>query len=1116
MTGGIVCRAATPFRVVDTLTVAEGSTLSEIAAAAFPMAQPCHLRVAVGDMVVPPEVWHLTRPRAGHPVVVRLVPTDNDVMRTVLMVTVVVAALAISAGALGPAGLAIGGELFAAGSTSAQLLSGGVLIAGNLLINELVPTSQRDEGTSSPSAALQGWRNVAQPNGVIPCVLGRHRMAPVYAARPYTQSDGYSQSVVALFLLGHGPVDISDIRIADTPIEQITSLAYETRQGFGSEPPISLYPRQVIEDSLKINLTNQVGAQVRTSAEATLIECEIMFPGGLFRVDERGRRKATEVDISLRYRRVGEVSWTTGGNQKFFDSNEKTIWRPIVISVPLGRYDIELTRTTADHKSSDQISSKTVWTVMRSIRAEHPIAAGTPLGLIAAAGNVSDQLGGQIAELNCMVASIIPDWDSATGTWISRTTSNPASLFRWVLQGPPAAFPLADDEIDIVGLQEWHEFCADKGLEYNKIHDGSMSMLDVLRDVAAAGRATPHDTGDKWSVVVDRTKSVVTGHISPRNSWNFSGERPYVELPDAFRVQFRDETNGYKNAEMVIPFPGVELADVEVTEALSLPGVTHPTQVWRTARWRQYQLIHRRDTWTVSQDFEALANTRGDLVMLSHDVLDRTMLTARVVGVDGDRCQIDNPVVMDAASSYAARFRLSDGTSIFRGLETIAGESNIIKLSGGAGVPAAGDLAFIGPSSRVSFEAVIKDIEISENLVHRITLVDHAPIIEQLTDTESPPPWLGQAGIIVALSDEPAVPVILQIVSGQLAADPGDSLVVVSVGPGIGSRPIDHYELDHRLVGDPLFTTIVGAAGETTLEIDSVYAFGDTIEVRVRAIGSGGTASPYTEIVEHAVAADDIIVPSLSSFSGVRLGGGEYRYTWAVSTPTPPPAVATVVGIKAAYGRGRLTLWSELTAIGPTLATSPTDVGAPVFEESYTFGGRAVSDFGELGAETIVTPALVNLLTGSDNPGTWPIWAQAGVTLGSAVADPGAGSGVARPLTFTATNSYYYGNYSLPSGNTNGRTFTASVWLRAPAGKAQIGLVINDSISLGSLIVNLTSSWQRFSVSHTYASSGTRVALGLENRAGVVAGLNDAAGDVEVWGGMISETTSIQTYQRIA
>lgn len=840
-----------PVGEVRRLAVAPGTTLAAIAAEAFPALPPERLRVAIGDELVPPAMWSRIRPKPGAVVVVRAV-AGNDNLATVLQVAVVVAAVAISAGALGPAGLAIGGSLFAGGSVSASLLAAGVSIAGAYLVNALVPAREENNRRGSPTAALQGWQNQANFNGVIPRVLGTHRFAPPYAAMPYTQVPGdsaTSQTMTAAFLFGYGPLLIEDIRVGETAIDELDAITYEVREGHPGDLPLTLYTEQVREERVATDLTANLVVTRTTAADTEEIEIEVVYPAGLYALDVDGNFEATDWDARVRYRLAGTSGWIEGLPYHLSQATEGTLWVSYRFAVPRGRYDVEVMRTTADTNSTDRSQKRAQWTVMRSWRFAYPIASADPLALMAVTVRTSGQLGGRLDQLNALVTSICPDYDAASGTWINRPTRNPASLFRHVLQSSANAYPLPDTGIDLAALAEWHVYCDAHGLAYNRVHDGEDSLLEVLTDVAAAGRATPLDAGDVWTVVVDRPKTLVAAHVSPRNSWGFEGTRSYGRLPDGFRVKFRDETAGYESAERVIPFPGITDADVVVTESLQLPGVTDPDQIWREARRRQYELLARRDTYTVSQDFEAMSVQRGDLVALSHDVLDRTMISARVVAVNGNSVTLDADFEMVAAGSYAARFRTADGTSYLRSVATVAGATRTLALLGGGTLPAAGDLVMVGPASRATFEAVVKSVEVSDRLTCRLTLVDHAPEIEAQADADAPPTWGLPQATLDDLPDNPLTPTIVSVTFGTPSG--GFVPVIVTLAAAAESLAVASYELDHReeVISPPSFgawATVTGAG--PTITVAGIYAAGETVNVRARAVGVRGGESPDTAI----------------------------------------------------------------------------------------------------------------------------------------------------------------------------------------------------------------------------------------------------------------------------
>ncbi len=205
-------------------------------------------------------------------------------------------------------------------------------------------------------------------------------------------------------------------------------------------------------------------------------------------------------------------------------------------------------------------------------------------------------------------------------------------------------------------------------------------------------------------------------------------------------MSFLDETNGFAKAERLVPWPGLS-GDIRVTEKLEMP--VSPTRTWcgREARKRQYELIHRPDTHTANLDWEALTIRRGDRAQLSHDVLERTMVSGRVTAVtsvgSGVMVYLDEPVTMEAGQAYAVRFRRSDGASLLRTVATLPGTTHALRLTGTGDLPfgptdddPSGELAMFGPALRESFPVTVKGFEAMEEFAARLTLIDHAAEIE--------------------------------------------------------------------------------------------------------------------------------------------------------------------------------------------------------------------------------------------------------------------------------------------------------------------------------------------------------------------------------------------------
>ncbi|MBE3605151.1 hypothetical protein IMX07_16220 [bacterium] len=113
------------------------------------------------------------------------------------------------------------------------LVSGAIQFGGTQLINALIPpprTPVAKQETTPHSYTVSGTANAAAPFSPIPKLYGQRRIFPQYAASPYNELVGFDQYLRMLFLLGYGPLDISQIKIGDTAIEDYEDVEWELRQ----------------------------------------------------------------------------------------------------------------------------------------------------------------------------------------------------------------------------------------------------------------------------------------------------------------------------------------------------------------------------------------------------------------------------------------------------------------------------------------------------------------------------------------------------------------------------------------------------------------------------------------------------------------------------------------------------------------------------------------------------------------------------------------------------------------------------------------------------------------------------------------------------------------------
>lgn len=291
-------------------------------------------RVFLDDQLIESAYWHLVKPKAGHLVSVRVIPEGGngqgkDVLRIVAMIGVV--ALAIAAPWL--AGLA--GATILSSGVGAALLTAGVGIVGSLAVGALIPPPTPNipqlggmNADRSPSLSITGTRNELNLYGVVPRIFGRMRFYPPYGAEPYTEVIGNDQYLRVVFCLGYGPLLLSDFKIGETALDQFTDWEIETRAGYTTDEPLTLYSQDIHEDAMSLPLDRDIGWQTRTSQpDVDELSVDITYPNGLYRISQTGEAIPVIAYIRIDYRLVGsgDAGWEQAGAVGFFEGSEFSI-----------------------------------------------------------------------------------------------------------------------------------------------------------------------------------------------------------------------------------------------------------------------------------------------------------------------------------------------------------------------------------------------------------------------------------------------------------------------------------------------------------------------------------------------------------------------------------------------------------------------------------------------------------------------------------------------------------------------------------------------------------------------------------------------------------------------
>ena len=684
------------------------------------------------------------------------------------------------------AGIAAASPMAYAASLVAVNLVGSALI--NAIAPIRMPPEPKDPGNSERQLMVEGSANRASPYEAIPVVLGKVKMTPPLGATNYLTYDNDRESFLTTMVAwGYGPltIDYATLKIGNVAIADYTieKQAHRDRKGtetqqqiddfnaiYGSDvnqivknieltcdynpeegvaytksvynPTTTLYENVTLTDPVPTPPGPYIEAASTSPNGADSITVALHFPQGLRKVkikgDGAGDSFATTVRIEAEYK-IGSGSWQSWAIWAFGSDSYKKDAFTVTKSIDV-RTDqlvqVRLRRLTGAHTDDNpewRYSHQVYFLSATFIKNTKPFVDPLNCKIAASAFKIraSDELNGQIEGINAIVQTYALSWTGSA--WTLANTNNPADLFRYVLQHPanPHAITNAEvaEKINLTQIQYWAQYCKQKGFTYNGLLGSQRSVLEVLRDICAAGRASPTLVDGKWSVVIDEPKANIVQHFSPHNSWNFEATRALPKLPDGLRITYYDEEQDYQEAEIIVYNQGKNYNNAAVFESISLPGVTKQSLVVDHAKWHMAQALLRREIYTLNTDLEYLVCNRGDRVKVTHHVPLWGNGSGRVkTVVDSSNIIVDEPVYMEAGKSYVIRVRGKDGRSTVKSLVnsgtgwhdtlTLDSPSTLAEID-------ASDLFLFGELGQESQDLIVLSIEPTDGKNARITFVDY-------------------------------------------------------------------------------------------------------------------------------------------------------------------------------------------------------------------------------------------------------------------------------------------------------------------------------------------------------------------------------------------------------
>lgn len=356
------------------------------------------------------------------------------------------------------------------------------------------------------------------------------------------------------------------------------------------------------------------------------------------------RRKNPGTNSAITFTQIGQgpdagvycnFALNASGTWQFNGPVKETIRKSIKWPVPQGTYDIRITRTESYHRDVETVFSDATWTALRTIRhdknqdgIEDKAWNGTGDAVFLALRiKATDQLNGAIDRINILASSVLPVWNGSS--WNNEVTANPAWCAYDALTGVQVQRPVPDTRLDVAAFKDWADWCDDKAITYNWVHDSPETVIQRFRAIASVGYATLSIRDGLYTLVRDTVQTTPVQVITPRNAVNFSSERIFKNLPHALRVKYVD-TLFWEQDETLVYRDLYDLDSSTSFEELDTQGITNSDQAWNFGQYFMRAAQLRPEIYHVDMDFENLIATRGDLVRLSYDVIQVGLQSARI------------------------------------------------------------------------------------------------------------------------------------------------------------------------------------------------------------------------------------------------------------------------------------------------------------------------------------------------------------------------------------------------------------------------------------------------------------------------------------------------------
>ena len=570
----------------------------------------------------------------------------------------VIATVALSVVSFGVGGLVATGvwsttALMGAVGASAfmgYLAAAAVMFVGSTLIGRF--TGQKlDFGKYERENPTYSWgeiRTMEGQNNPIAVTYGTVKSGGQSIGRRVETHDN-KEYLNWLVSAGEGEIDISDIKLNDTPINYYGSVEVETRRGTNDQKIIpyfnDTYFTKIVGKKLPTDEKGIIESVQGNTIEGLIIK--VNFPQGLFRFEDNGEATALTALVSVRYREKGTSGWETV-SETIKGKKRDAVRKEIRIDrLTPSSYEVEVSYAPNGYSRGNRVTDTAIFESVTTIIYDdfsYPCTA-----LIGIRALATDQLSGQPNLTFLKTRKTVLVYNPMTERYEENDADNPAWACYDVLHQARAIKNINTGkmEIEVRGVNkeliryndfaEWASYCNEKNFKVNIELNQLGEVLETInKSIAPIGRGAVVQFGTKFGAIFDHAQQPVQ-MFTMGNIIAGSFHEDFLKMEDranAVEITFTNKEADYNRDTITIYGETYDTDDKEKMAHMTMDGITDYRQAYREGKYQLECNKRQRRTITFEAGIDAIACSLGDVILVSHDT-PKWADSGRITSVDG-------------------------------------------------------------------------------------------------------------------------------------------------------------------------------------------------------------------------------------------------------------------------------------------------------------------------------------------------------------------------------------------------------------------------------------------------------------------------------------------------